>query len=210
MSESPSLPLLIEPHFLPSISWMALVAQYEEVYIDVSAHYQKGSYRNRAHIPGPNGLMRLSVPLVHGRGQKMTMGDVKISYAEDWQKIMWFTIGSCYRRSPFFEFFEDVFEPLFIRKFSYLIDLDMALIAALQKPMGLSTRFTFTQQYIEPGDPGFSDKRAYIHPRSDNPMQLQWRPYTQVFSDRYPFYSDMSCLDVIFNKGKVSLQELIL
>lgn len=209
LSQTPTRPLLIEPHFLPSLSWIALVSRYPVVYLDVSANYQKGSFRNRAHIPGPNGIMRLSVPLEHGRGQKLTMQAVKISYATNWQKVLWVTITSCYRRSPYFDYFEDLFEPLFVREFTYLMDLNMALLAAIRKCVHMPTEFRFTDAYIPPGTDTMDDMRGVITPGTVNPLQLPWQPYTQVFSDRYAFHPDMSILDAIFNKGKFTIQDLI-
>lgn len=208
-SQTPTRPLLIEPHFLPSLSWMVLVSRYPVVYLDVSANYQKGSYRNRAHIPGPNGILRLSVPLEHGRGQKITMRAVKIAYAENWQKVMWWTITSSYRRSPYFDYFEDLFEPLFVRQFTYLIDMHMAMLSAIRKCLPLQIEFRFTDAYITTGAPGFDDLRGVINPAIHNPLHLHWKPYTQVFSDRHAFQPDMSILDAIFNKGKFTIQDLI-
>lgn len=208
MSEITQAPLLIEPHFIPSVSWWAAVAQYSEVFLDVSSHYQKGSYRNRAHVLGANGILRLSVPLEHGRTQRKTTGDVKICYDEDWQKIHWQTLISCYRRSPFFEFVEDMFAPLFIRPYTFLIDLHLAFIAVMQKLFGITTKFILTDHYIDPHDPAFNDKRNTIHPQV--PSTQQFIPYTQVFSDRFPFFPNLSGIDAICNKGKVNISDLIL
>ncbi len=210
MSESNPSPLLIEPHFLPSVSWIWLVAQHQEVVLDVSSNYIKSTYRNRAHIPGPNGLLRLSVPLEHGRGQKMPMHTVQISYAEDWQKIIWQTIQSTYRRSPFFEYYEDLLTPFFVKKTGDLMTLNMGLLRVMLKALEEKLVISTTESYIAPGTAGYIDMREVVHPRKDNPLQLQFRPYTQVFSDRHTFMPDMSALDVIFNKGKFSAKELVI
>lgn len=208
MSEISRIPLLIEPHYFPCISWWAAVSSHVSVVLDVSAHYQKGSYRNRAHILGANGVMRLSVPLEHGRTQRKTTGDVKICYDEDWQKIHWQTLISSYRRSPFFEYFEDILEALFVRPFTFLIDMQMAVIAIMKKLIGIETVFTLSTHYIDPGDPQYVDLRNTIHPQKTS--QLNFIRYTQVFSDRFAFMSDLSIIDAICNKGKITINDLIL
>lgn len=80
--------LLIEPHYLPSISWVLNVAHYDTVYLDVSSNYVKASYRNRCKVLSPNGVLTLSVPLSKATGARDTMKTVKISYEENWQKFI--------------------------------------------------------------------------------------------------------------------------
>lgn len=202
-------PLLIEPHYFPSLSWIALVSGQNEVLLDVSSNFVKGSFRNRMYIPGANGLQRLSVPLEHGRGQKLSLSEVKISYASDWQKLHWYTIESCYRRSPYFEYLGDIFHPLFARKYTWIRDLYADMFAALGKCISFPQKIRYTSAYIEPGSSDLNDMRDVISPGKQNPLQLPWRHYRQVFSERYPFYADMSILDAIFNLGKITQSDII-
>ncbi len=208
MSQIPSKPLLIEAHYLPGISWFALAADYTEVWLDVSSHHEKGSYRNRSLILSANGVQRLSVPLEHGRGQKLLTQDLRISYAEDWQKNHWQSICSAYRRSPFFEYFADFVEPFYVRRYPFLIDLQQEMLISLSKLLSRPLRLSLTTAYVPPGDARFDDRRNAIHPQINNPLQKNWVPYTQVFSDRYTFIPDLSIIDAIFNKGKFELKDL--
>lgn len=208
MSQLTTKPLLIEPHYLPTISWFSLVARHPEVWLDVSSHYEKGSYRNRTLILAANGVQRLSVPLAHGRGQKIRTQDLRISYAEDWQKNHWQAICSSYRRSPFFEYFADMLEPFYARQYPFMIDLQTELISSLSRMLRVPLHIKFTETYIEPNDPLFDDRRNAVHPQITNPLQLDWLPYTQVFSDRFNFIPDLSIIDAIFNRGKFKLTDL--
>ena len=55
--------ILIEAQFFPSIEYLTRCVQADLVVIEAHEHFQKGSYRNRCHIAGANGIQVLSVPL---------------------------------------------------------------------------------------------------------------------------------------------------
>lgn len=205
MSENNNAILLIEPHYLPSISWMQLAARYPVICFDLAEHHVKGGYRNRCHILSPNGKLNLSVPLLHGKHQRNTTGQVRISYEMDWRKNHWMTLMSSYRRSAYFEYFEDRFAPLYEKKFDRLIDLNLAMLEAVFPITHLRPEIRFSEQYIAPGTEGYDDFRNRIRPAIANPLHLNLEPYTQVFSDRFEFFSDLSIIDMIFNKGKIQL-----
>lgn len=188
---------------MPPISWFVLISDYRVVLLDRHAHFEKGSYRNRCRIAGPNGTLTLSVPLVHGKHQHKPMGEVLISYLEPWQKIHWMTLCSCYRRSPYFEFFEDIFYKIFHTKYETLIELNYALLQVFIGYIKVNTSFSFTQQYIEYSTGEIDDKRNFILPKKDTGnLALKVPAYNQVFSDRFEFQRDLSIFDLLCNMGK--------
>ena len=187
---------------------MCIRDSYDTVYLDVSSNYVKASYRNRCKVLSPNGVLTLSVPLSKAISARDTMKTVKVSYEENWQKIHWMTLMSCYRRSPYFEFFEDTLAPYYEKKYEFLIDLNYDLLQLLFKICKVRTEIRFTEHYIEPGTEGFTDLRNIITPKSINPLKMQLPKYPQVFSDRFDFFSDLSMIDLIFNDGKINLAKL--
>ena len=71
-----------------------------------------------------------------------------ISYNERWQDLHWQSFISAYRRSPFFEYYEEEFRKLYTTKFEFLVDFNfqmMQLIAKILKKTELSV--TFADKY---------------------------------------------------------------
>lgn len=194
-------PLLIDLPYLPCISWISLAKQYDEIYIDAFEHYVKGSYRNRCHILGPNGMQRLSIPLVKGKHQHTPMKDVRIDHGSNWQKIHWQSLCSAYRRSVYFEYFEDVLYPFYHSRIDGLMASNHALLQLIFKILKMPQQVVFTERYISKGDNTFDDYRSVISPKKKNMLNPDLPVYTQVFSDRFTFFNDLSIVDYIFNTG---------
>ncbi len=207
MSENVKEKLLIEPHYLPCFSWMKLAGDYKSIYFSNNENYVKASYRNRCHVLSPNGILTMSIPVKKSKEERNKMGTIKISYDFDWQKNHWMTLMSSYRRSPYFEFFEDNFAPFYQKKYELLIEMNYELIKLLFKITNIHCEIIFTDDYIEPGTEGFDDYRNMIIPTTKS-LKFNQPNYIQVFSDRFNFFEDLSIADMIFNKGKINFNAI--
>lgn len=201
--------LLIESQYFPSISFYKTLINHDILLIERYEHYQKVSFRNRCYIAGPNGSILLSVPLVRGKNQRTVMRDVKISHDEKWQALHWKTLVSAYRRSPWFEYYEDELGRLFTKEVSYLLDWNLLCLEWANKVIGVSSPITFTDEYHKTYEAGKSitDARDTILP-SQKQVDEETVRYTQVFQERAGFLPDMSILDLIFCEGKRSIELL--
>jgi len=193
--------LLIELQYLPAIAWFQEVIQYDTIFLDCKEHFVKGSYRNRCYILGANGPQRLSIPLVKGKHQQTAMEDVLICNDINWQKIHWQALRSAYKKSPFFEFYEDLFYPFYHRRFENLFAYNLQLLHLLFSILRLKKEIVLTANYIHPGTNGFADFRSVISPKKETPQHISLPVYTQVFSDRFQFYENLSIIDFICNSG---------
>jgi len=121
----------------PPISWWAAVLGAETLYLDAHEHFEKMSYRNRYYISGSNGRIQLSVPLVHGRDQRAPMHDVQISNEQIWQVQHWRTLVSVYRRSPYFDYYEDSLREIFESGFNHLTHFNLTTIDWVKQQLKL-------------------------------------------------------------------------
>ncbi|MFL5763130.1 MAG: WbqC family protein [Bacteroidia bacterium] len=188
--------------YLPPIQYFQKLKNYDHCLIEYFEHFPKQTYRNRTDIYSPNGRLTLSVPLIK-RGQRQTVKDIRISYDSDWQKLHWRSLESCYRRSPFFEYYEDDLAPFYHdKKFDYLADLNTEMLSVLLELLKLKTSYSFTERY-EKQYPESIDFRELIDPKvppSADP-EFQPQPYMQVFGSRHGFLPNLSIVDLLFNEG---------
>ena len=190
--------MLTELHYLPNIRYMRQLAMADEVFIEQWEHYQKGSYRNRAHIVGGNGLQRLSIPLLKGKNEQQSIREVRIAWYQNWAKQHWNSIASAYGKSPFFEYYADDLRPIYEGKPEFLFDFNLRILEVLLELMGLEVSLKFTAQYDAPTEAGVADRRNTISPK--NPADDGLR-YGQVFEERHGFVPDLSVLDLLFCVG---------
>ncbi len=193
--------VLIESQYLPNITYFRQLLTSNLVTIDQYEHYQKGTYRNRCHICNANGLLRLSVPLKRGKNQRTAMKDVRISYDHDWQKIHWQSFTSGYRRSPYFEFFEDDFIRFYEKKYNFLLDLNLDIFRWVANQFQLDIKTELSSEYVaDPSD--VIDLRSAIHSNSAKNKVAVYAPkYMQVYEGKLEFLPNLSAIDLLFNLG---------
>ncbi len=187
----------------PNIAWWAHAAQATAVCFDEAEHFEKMSYRNRYYLAGANGVVQLSVPLVHGRNQRAIMRDVLISDREQWQVTHWRTITSVYRRAPYFEHYEQAIHGLFQQPFHSLIQFNLATVQWLQAQLSFSFEVTTTQKYENQYGEDIIDLRN-LKPRTEKVTLTTFPSYYQLFGDRNGFLPNMSVLDLLFSEGPYS------
>lgn len=183
--------------YLPPISWFAQLSSGEPVVIEQYEHFHKQTIRNRCTIDSPNGELNLTVPIDKSNfstGAKCMMKDVRISYRENWQHQHWNAIQSSYFNSPFFEYLQDDFRPIYLQHWTYLMDLNEALIAKCCELIDIQPSITRSEDFISQRDMG-QESRV----ESQNP------PYYQVFAYKHGFQSNLSIIDLLFNLGPESL-----
>jgi len=198
------MPLLLELQYLAPIQYYAKLCSGQPVYIEQHEHYVKRSYRNRAHIIGANGLLRLTIPLKKGKNEGQPIRDVRIEYVQKWQARHWQSIRSAYGKAPFFEHYEGELHPMFQKKHNFLFDWNLELMYALIDLIGISPDVHFTKKYVHITPEGTLDLRNTIHPKKRHhkpDTAYQSMPYAQVFQDKHGFVPSLSVLDLLFCVG---------
>ena len=189
------------PAYLPSVEYMSWVINQKKLYFLTSGHYQKQTYRNRAEIYGPNGKLKLIIPVTKNRGS-YHQKDIETMIDNNflWQKNHWRSLQMSYRASPYFEFYEEDFYPFYNNKISSLMELNIGLIKVILKLL------KFEIPIEEKNDNKVKEKRDLII--SKKIVNVSILKYNQVFIDRHGFLSNLSIVDLLFNLGPRSLDYL--
>ena len=196
--------ILIHPTYFPSISHFVAIAQADSITMEMEDNFQKQTHRNRTLIYSPNGVQLLNIPIKHSKENHQRTQDVKLETAFDWQKQHFKSLEAAYRTSPFFEYFEDAISPIFTKKHTFLMDLNLETMEIVSKCLGLPFQYEKTAEYFhEVSD--FTDYRKLTNGKKDT---SNFEAYTQVFGDKHGFINNLSILDLLFNEGRFALDYL--
>ena len=190
--------------YLPDIQYLALFLKNAAPKIELFETYQKQSCRTRCNVMTANGLQTLTVPIVKTNGNHTLTKDIAISYKEPWQQIHQRCLEAAYRKTPYFEYYFPYLEKAFSTKFNTLIELNEFCLKFILKVLKVNKEIVYTEDF-EP----ISDANDYRVSLSKwSPESTNFPKYYQVFSDRQPFVSNLSVIDLIFNEGPQSLDYL--
>lgn len=184
-------------HYFPGIRYMADLLHVENPVLDLGENFQKQTYRNRCNILSPNGLQKLIVPIKHSGNRAMK--DLKISYAHDWQKEHLRSLEAAYRRSPYFEYYEDDISSIFEQKFEQLTDLNLFILEQLLRILQIDKNVEVSHTYIS------AEKNNFKNKYNSKKLKINMPKYLQVFHEKMDFQPDLSFLDLLFNEGPQSI-----
>jgi len=180
------------------------MAQSENIIFEMEDNFQKQTNRNRTYIYSPNGIQLLNIPVKHSKTLHQKTKDVLIENDFDWQKQHFKSLEAAYRSSPFFEFFEDDLIPVFEKKHTFLMDLNLEVFEIVKKCLRLKLEFEPTTEYFNEAA-NCTDFRYLANGKKD---PNSFEKYPQVFDDKHGFINNLSVLDLLFNEGKFAMDYL--
>lgn len=191
---------------LPNLDYMSALVQADTVLIESHETYPKQTYRNRYKILGPNGVQNLSVPVSKGLPGSCPIADVHVSYDENWPVLHWRSWFTAYNSAPFFLYFKDDFEAAFQKRYHTLMEMNLVFLHLLMDAFGIKKEIRFTEKFEKEYN-GCRDLRYEIHPKKKNLFQI-YPTYYQVFQEKFPFQSNLSAIDLLFNQGPEGIKVL--
>lgn len=174
-------------NYLPSIGYFQKLLLSPTPQLQLNDFYHRQTFRNRCEIATANGKLTLSIPTLQ-LDKTRKYSEVRLSYAENWQKQHWKSMESAYRRSAYFEYYEEHLRPFYVdQSWDLLYEYNFALTKVLI-------------QLLKTGQELVLNEDIPIVGENEYPL-LQPINYYQVFADRHCFVENLSIVDLLFNRG---------
>jgi hypothetical protein len=200
--------LITDYQYFGPICFIELIYKQKQLCFDKEAAFTKMSFKNRMVILSAQGPLNLTIPILGGRDQKTPIQDILIAYDAPWQAQHFKAIKTCYKRAPYFEYYEADLEKLYTRKKEYLVDFLEDCHQFIQKAIkGKWELIQFKEdlEYITKEDKEAALNRNHktIHPwQPNNYAQFSIKnKYQQVFTSPSAFIQNLSILDMLFCVG---------
>ena len=135
---------VLQPGYLPWLGFFEQVYQSDLFVLYNDVQYTKQDWRNRNRIKTPNGVQYLTVPV--GKVPTNTrIQEVRLPADSTWKQKHLRLIREAYQGAPYFACYFDEIRWCIKTDFSYLQDLNVALIRLLSDLLGLKgKRFQFS------------------------------------------------------------------
>lgn len=195
--------VLTELQYFGTISYIKSLCKAQNICFDDHESFSKMSFKNRTIIASAQGPLNLTIPLVGGRDQKNRLIDIQIDYSTQWQSQHIKSIQSCYKRAPFFDYYEESLTRLISTRAENLAAYLLLVNQWVQ--LQLKNAWKIIPQQSN------QDKDIIRDPwMPKNYMQIQDPiKYHQVFEEQNGFIPNLSILDLLFCCGGKQAQFLL-
>jgi len=200
--------VLFSTAYLPPVEYIAIFLKATSPCLEIHEHFVRRSYANRCFIANVNGLQSLTIPVSKTIPNHCPIKEMKIDYAENWQRSHWKSLETAYNTSPFFLFYRDYFEGFYAKSYPFLLDFTVDLFELICCLLKIEKKFNFTDSYVKNTASLCCDLREKISPVNRKLVDYRFaamQPYRQVFIEKNGFIPNLSIVDLLFNKGNQTL-----
>jgi hypothetical protein len=193
--------LVTDYQYFGNICFIELLYKEKQVCFDSHAPFTKMSFKNKMVILSAQGPLALTIPIVGGRDQKTSIQDIRIAYDAPWQAQHFKALKTCYKRAPYFEYYEADLEKLYSTRTDFLVEFLKSCHQFLQKAIKGKWELIQFNEYAQKIKE--EETKKEIHPWQPNnyaqfPIQHE---YQQVFTSPSGFIQNLSILDMLFCVG---------
>ena len=193
--------LVTDYQYFGNICFIELLYKEKQVCFDSHAPFTKMSFKNKMVILSAQGPLALTIPIVGGRDQKTSIEDIRIAYDAPWQAQHFKALKTCYKRAPYFEYYEADLEKLYSTRTECLVEFLESCHQFLQKAIKGKWELIQFNEYAQKIKE--EETKKEIHPWQPNnyaqfPIQHE---YQQVFTSPSGFIQNLSILDMLFCVG---------
>jgi hypothetical protein len=138
---------IVQSSYIPWKGYFDLIRAVDEFILLDDVQFTKRDWRSRNRIKTKDGVAWLTVP-VHTKGRYVqTIANATIS-DPSWSMRHWQTIRATYARTPFFDRYAPLIEPLYLSPVSdRLSAVNHSLIVAICEALAVTTPITWSSDY---------------------------------------------------------------
>jgi hypothetical protein len=214
---------IVQSNYIPWKGYFDLMNSVDEFILYDDMQFTRRDWRNRNLIKTPRGLEWLTIPVeVKGRYHQRICDTGTSDPA--WGARHWATLKHNYVKSPFFELYQPVLEPLYQAPSPSLSAVNHAFLRAICGILGVTTRLSWSMDY-RPLKEGKTERlvdlckragathyvsgpaaRDYIEPAQFEAAGIGLGFFDYAGYPEYPqrfgsFEHGVSVLDLLFNVG---------
>lgn len=204
-------PLLVGSQCPGSVRVWAAMLRAGTVLVDAAeCHLPLRHGHHRCLIDGPNGVQRLSVPLVATTcAMPVPMSQVRISEHGRWRHLHWGALFAAYGKTPYYDYFAPLLRPLLMGSESSLLAFNTALQRLIAHFMELPITFTVVEADEALSARCTDVRRLAELKHGDRLACVANVPYYQQWASRHGFTLGLSILDLLMNCGKEGIYTLL-
>ena len=159
-------------------------------------------------LPGGNGLVSLSIPLVGGRSVKLPFKYVEIDYSGTWQRDHFRSLETIYGNSPFYIQYRASIKEIFDQKPQFLVDWNQTCLDWVVKKMKIKMNL-LQHPNLSSTNQEIRERNDFYLPSNHDKMGEQpFIKYPQLFEERIGFKPNVCILDLLFNLGPDALKKI--
>jgi len=198
------------------------------IFYDDVLYGQGKKWRNRNRIKTSKGLVWLTVPLKHGRADKL-INEVEIDYSQDWPISHVRLLKANYGESPYFTQYIDEFFGIISKGFQTISELNVNLCRWIMAIMGITSEIRMSHEFKAVGDKRqrplnilrkVAAKEYVLGPSAEpytdldlfreHGIRLEYKSYDyQAYPQLWgEFIGEVTILDLLFNTGPEARQYL--
>lgn len=198
--------LSIELQYFPCINAMVDAVDCSAVFFNHEQPFKRSSFRNRMIIPGGNGLVSLTIPVVGGRSVKLPYKAIEIDYSSTWQRDHFRSLETIYGNSPFYFQYRPSLKEIFDQKPQFLVDWNEICFDWIIKKMKINLQVHKHSIQLADNQEIRERKDFYLPSNHDKKENQPLFKYPQLFEDRIGFKPNVCILDLLFNLGPDALR----
>lgn len=212
---------VLQPSYLPWLGFFEQMASVDTFVFYDDAQYTKNDWRNRNRLKSKNGFEWLTIPV--NSSTSLQIREIKIDSKQNWQTKHKKTIAQLYSKAPFFEEVSMAFDPLWNKKYEFLLDAIIDSIDITIKYLNIVVKTAFSSEIGVAGDRneklvnickalGANKYYSGLSAQDYLNTELFARNHIEVAFQRYQhpiypqqhgdFVSHLSIMDMLFNCGK--------